>query len=86
MNWDVIGGIGTLALAIVAQYVQLTNRLTKQQVRLDHSDKNHERLEQTIKEHNDRLERYMADHAKRFDQVVDGISEIKRLLAKSGIE
>jgi cell division protein FtsB len=86
MNWDIIGVAAGLISAMVAQYVQLTNRITRQQVRLDHTDKNHDRLEQSIKDHNDKLERAMGEHGRKFDEVVAGINEIKRLLAKSGIE
>jgi cell division protein FtsB len=86
MNWDIIGVAAGLLSALVAQYVQLTNRITRQQVRLDHADRNHDRLERSIKEHNDKLERAMGEHGRKFDEVVAGINEIKRLLAKSGIE
>lgn len=86
MNWDILGVAAGLVSAMVAQYVQLTNRITRQQVRLDHVDRNHDRLEQSIKEHNDKLERAMGEHGRKFDEVVAGINEIKRLLAKSGIE
>lgn len=86
MNWDLLSVAGGLLSALVAQYVQLTNRITRQQVRLDHADKNAERLERSIKEHNDKLERAMSDQGRKFDEVVAGINEIKSLLAKSGIE
>ena len=86
MNYDLLGTAAGILTALVAQYVQLTNRITRQGARLDHQDKNHERLELAIRDHNDKLERAMAKQSEKFDQVVEGISEIKRLLAQSGIE
>ena len=86
MNYDLLGTAAGILTALVAQYVQLTNRITRQGARLHHQDKNHERLEQSIKEHNDKLERVMGEHGRKFDEVVAGINEIKRLLAKCGIE
>lgn len=86
MNWDLVAVIVGLGSAIVAQYVQLTNKITRGQAKQEYLESNIERLEIMMKEHNDKLERAMADYAKKFDQVVEGISEIKRLLAKSGIE